>query len=648
MKKSGALVYAQDATTEVLCLGWYIAGDNQPSLWRPGEEMPVRLCRHVEEGGQILAHNVMFERSIWDEIMVKQYGWPPVGETQWFDTIAACAYRGLPLKLDTVSRVLKLDNQKTKMPTKFYSPDKNGKYAEMTEEDYEYCRNDVASEVDLAVRLGPLPPTERRVFDLDQRINSRGVAIDMDYIMACQRVVTKATTPLVSEFRDLTSGLVPTQAVKFGQWVRDQGVDMPNMQKETIDAVLGQSEIDYDTEYLDEEEDGPREVPLPDHVRRALVIRRAVGSASVKKLAAFRNTVAADGRVHGLLQYHAGMTGRWGGRLLQPQNFPRPTDTFSKVKCEDLVNAIMSEDVELIESLWGANAIEAVASGLRHGIVAGPGKTLVVGDFSTVEARLILALAGQHDKVKYLADDGPIYELMGETIYGYKVTKDGQPVERQVGKNAVLGLGYEMGWPKFQSQVKKQAGMILDEGLCRRTVKAYREDFAPEVPKFWRALENAALRCVKTGRPQVAYGFEFAREEDFLTIRLHSGKKLWYYQPQLIMKPMKWDPRDVREGWAYWTQKQGRWVRVDAYGGMIAAHVTQASARELLVHAMFNCEDAGLPLVLTVHDENVAEVDDHLANPDLMEEMMTDIPQWAKNINVPIKAECWAGKRYRK
>lgn len=651
LKKTGAWVYSEDPSTEVTCLA-YALETTYPhvGIWKPSDgACPPDLAEALELGAMLVAHNVAFEKAIWRTRMVPVFGWPEVAAERWHDTLATCAYRALPLKLDKAAGILKLPEQKGHVPRKYFGPDKSGAYVEPGPDLYEYCAQDVHTEVALAKRLGRLPEAEHKVWLLDQQINSRGIALDMDYIRASQTVVDRATAPIAAEFTRITGVEKVGQVAKVQKWLHSEGVHIDNLQKATIDALLGESEDEETLTGYYPPEDLSRS--LPDHVRRALQLRRLLGGAATKKLKAMRNCVASDGRARYLLQYHAAGPGRWGGRLLQPQNFPRPNEDLKTIPIDDLMAAIMSGDPAWVEGAFGVDAITAVATGLRHALVAAPGKVFMAGDFASVEARVVLALAGQTDKVEFLRNDGPIYEAMAESIYGHPVNKKDHPIERQVGKNAVLGLGYQMGAPKFQWQVKVQAGVDIDLELAKKTVTAYRTEFAPAVPKLWRGLEEAALATVQTGKPHESHGILYARHDEWLTARLPSGRKLWYFGPHLVKKHMPWSTEekpDIRLALRCYAWKQGRWQVRDLYGGLHTENVVQGIARDLLVHCMFLVEAENMPIVLTVHDEALPEVDENANLEVLFKQIMHESPRWAQAIGIPLAAETWIGKRYRK
>jgi len=314
------------------------------------------------------------------------------------------------------------------------------------------------------------------------------------------------------------------------------------------------------------------------------------------------------------------------------------------VEWEVVYDAIMTRDAGHIAMMYG-DPIEVVISGLRHCIIASEGRDLNVGDFARIEACIVLAFAGQHDKVKLLEDPkSDVYIDMAQTIYGVPVDKKKDPEKRTVGKQTVLGAGFGMGAPKFQKQYAPKESLEF----CKGVIDAYRKEWAPEVPKLWRGLEEAACETVWDRTPHEAYGVRYAIEDIWLTARLPSGRKLYYANPQRDRKAMPWDKDDVRATWTYEAQKSGRWRRCDAYGGLLTENVVSASARDLLVTAMFKCEKEQLPVVLTVHDEIVAEPLTQHSSADRLKQIMRDRPAWAVERNVPVDADCWAGGRYRK
>lgn len=654
LKKSGAWRYAEDPTTEILCLGWT---DGEETWVHPPDQLAVKvepLYSLAESPNCVfIAHNVAFEKAIWRNILVPVYGWPDIPNERWHDTQSVCAMKGLPLNLERAAAALGLANQKdmegSRVTVALNKPNRKGLFdrsPEKLQRVYDYNRRDLLVELELHRRIRGLGSAERKVWSLDQTINERGIRLDLEFIARAQSIVDQATGPLTKEFIDLTGGIRPTQRDKFITWLRKEGCGIPDLRKNTIadwldtpdeEASLSGNDDDYapvDNKIL-----------LPPHFERSLRILQVLGSTSIKKLGAMCSCIGSDGRARGLLQYHGAAPGRWSGRLLQPQNFPRPSLKVDgdAPNQDELVAAILTGDSEWVRCLYG-EPINVVSSTLRHALVSGRGKSFVVGDFASIEARIVLALAGQLDKVNLIASGQDVYVDMAQIIYKCPVDKKRDSEKRQIGKAAVLGCGFQMGWRKFKSRYCPDE----EDDFAKEVIRSYREDWAPCVPKLWRALEDASTQTAWTGKAHMAYGVVYALEDGWMTARLPSGRKLWYYGPRAIRKPMPWDFTDVRPGWEYSAWKMGQWQRISAYGGLLTENLIQALARDLLVHAMFKCEESNYPVVLTVHDEIVCEVDTSRADAKVLEQIMTDRPAWATGLQILVGAECWAGTRYRK
>lgn len=667
----GAWRYAEDPTTDAFCASVTVLGVEK-FLWTLGDpESTAKLKVLAEDPNTIfVAHNAGFEKAIWRKIMVPVHGFKDIPNSRWHDTMAVCAMRRLPLDLEMVARVLELPEQKDteghKITLGLSKLNKKGYYdrsADKIARSGTYCMQDSATEVALLQEIGYLPEGERDVWLLDQRVNERGVAVDPEFVRRSLQIVAGSTAPLLHEFRTLTGdgdpalGINPTQRDKVMAWVEKSGYWLPDLKKDTLAKIAGT--IEAEEALNDPQGDLPELPPLPPTVARAMRVRSLLASASIKKLSRMEQCVGLDGRARGLLQYHAAGPGRWGGRLIQPQNFPRGTvKVGGKALVADMaVDAIMTGDHEYVKATLG-EPIEVVASSLRHALVPGPGREFHGGDFSSIEARLVLAIAGQHDKTALLSSGADVYVDMAIDIFkmeridvSNKVLvnrfKDEHNEERQIGKNTILGCGFQMGWFTFRSRYCQDRS----EEFAKRVIDTYRKEWAPEVPKLWSGLEYAALETVLTGRPHEAYGVEFQIEGRWMTARLHSGRKLWYFNPKAVRKTMAWstpEKPDVRMAWTFQTMKMGRWITVDAYGGIITENVVQGDARDLMVAGMFKCEKNGLPVVLTVHDSIIIEPLKGAANADMLRQIMCDIPDWARQLKVPVAAECWTGDRMMK
>lgn len=602
-------------------------------------------------GPTIVAHNVAFEKAIWRNVL----HWPE--PARWYDTLATCAMKQLPLKLGEAARVLHLSEQKSERGDALIhllcKPRKDGSFNEeisLHQEMRDYCVQDTRAELELFRRTGNLGAAEYRVWELDQKINERGVLLDMPYVMACRTLAETAKEPLQREFTELTGIAKAGSQPKCKVWLHARGAPFPDLRRETVDEALEDEALTIrgETEVLYE---------LDEDTLAMLRMRQKLTSTSQSKLQAMTNVVGSDSRARFLLQYHGAGTGRWSGRLIQPQNFPRAKVKGAKV--DAVYNTIMLGDVEIARLLFGC-PIDLVTTGLRHAIVAGPGKKICARDFSTVEARVCLALAGAKRALAVFNDKSKdIYcenaSLIFKTPVEKSIAKDEHHPDhhrhaewRQTGKNSVLGLGFQMGAPKFKARYAKKHPLEFAQGV----VDVYRGEFAPEVPRLWANLEAAAITAVWEKRPCEAYGVEFKLEDGWLTAHLPSGRKLWYFDPKPLRKKMPWSTTerpDIRPAWSYRAKKMGVWMTIDAYGGHLTENVVQALARDLMVAAMFRAEANGFPVILTVHDEIICEPDACNADDRVLQELMVERPPWAVEIGIPVAADDgWTGERYRK
>jgi len=649
LKKVGAWRYSEDPTTEIVCAYFSINGD-EPIRWLPGLQWHerTRLWELANDPDvTFIAHNAGFEKAIWRNLMVPVFGFSDIPNSRWHDSMAACAMRSVPQEQRHAALVLGCAHQKdtkgSALTKSLSKPNKKtGKYdrtPETLKKVYDYCRQDILVQNDIHAAIGWLPPGERRVWLLDQRINERGLKLDLDYIRACKRIVDLSSPPLIAECMEITDGIRPTQRDEMIAWIAGEGVAIPNFQKATIAKLLGDEEEEEGS--FDE---GAYLPELPENIARALRIRQLTASASIKKLDKMLECVGHDGRARGLLQYHGAGPGRWAGRLLQPQNFPRGE---LKVASADIVPLVLGGDLDTLELLYG-HPLEILPSILRFAIVAERDRYFTSGDFAGIEARIVLALSGQHDKAAMMAAGQDVYCDMAASIYKRPITKADME-ERQVGKNTVLGCGFQMGAKKFHARYCPHMPLQFAQDV----INAYRQEWAPCVPKTWYGLEGAAVQTVHQGDPHEAYGVHYQVEElgsnRWLTALLPSGRKLWYFNPRPTMKSMPWDKTDVRKSWTSEAMKAGRWQTRDMFGGLLTENVVQGLARDLMVEAMFKCEKEALPIVLTVHDEIVAEPERVKADAETrLRQIMEDAPAWCREIGVPVSVETWKGDRYKK
>ncbi len=674
LKLCGAEVYSEDPSTEIICLVY--KWENFYHMWWPGCEFDVHLSRLAADPAvHFVAHNAAFEQAIWRNRMVALHGFPPIPVERWHCTLASCAYKGMRLSLDKVAIDLRLhdrkdlegnkltlglskfetkkdwmarkpDDVKTKKEwAKLYRPgmNLNPLVPEVRERVIEYCKQDVVVEDAVLHRVGLLKGKERQIWMYDQTINQRGVRIDLDFAHACQRIINQVTARLLREFQELT-GLAKIGSPKLLDWCLDQGVCLDNLQKKTLAAALEIEEDDPDPTFgyahlADEQENWAAEtiLCLPPIVRRVLEIRQALGGAAIKKIKRMLYCTGSDGRARGLLQYHAAHSGRWGGRLLQPQNFPR--DSLKGIDPDVAVQTILSGDPDVVESAFGLPVLDVISRCLRHALVASSGQTFLVGDYAQIEARIVLALAGQYDKCAVMAAGQDVYVDMARSIFAGEIDKE----RRQAGKAAVLGLGFQCGASKFQYMAEHNYGVSLPIEQCEAVVETYRKEWAPKVPPLWYEFDRASLHAVEKAQATEAYGVVFKPEGEWLTAALPNGwQKLWYYSPSMGIS--KFD----LPCWTSMQSKLGKWIRVDMYGGLETENVVQALARGLLCAAIDRLERAGFPVVLTVHDEIICEVDKDKADEVEFSRLMAEPTEWSDRLKIPVAVESWTGTRYKK
>lgn len=659
LKKCGVYVYAEDPSTEILCMAYSFDGE-EPGLLTDldldspaDDEAKRRIYQHISAGGEIRAWNAMFERVIWGEIM-SHLSWPEPNLEQWHDTAAEAAAMALPRALDQCARVLGLkvrkDDEGYKLMLKMCKPRKPTKeekkqYAGMdmpvlwhdSPADRErlglYCCQDVRTEQAVAPRVRRLSTREREVYLLDQHINDRGVSLDVALVHAAQAIVEEGTRRANDELDELTAGAATvTTPEAIRKWMAAAGVETENLQKATVrDLLAGEGG------------------ELPESVRRVLELRSVTAKTSNAKLAAMLNTVCRDGKVRGMLLYHGASTGRWSGKLLQPQNFPRP----AVEKVERFIQLVMENQFDLIESQ--EPALVVISSMLRSMLIASEGRRFLSGDFAQIEARIVAWLAKQQDLLDLFARGGKVYETMAAYIYKCAVEEIKNPSERRtVGKESILGSGFGMGWEAFQKNVKLKTGIDLTDEEAQSAITGYRELY-PLVVELWKDFQNAAMRAVENPGTIERAGrngcIKFVVRGPWLWVVLPTGRVLAYAMPKIQEKEPPWsikarakareagEPEPVRQMKKTVTCMgvngvTRQWERFHTYGGFWCENITQAIARDLMADAMLRAEDAGYECAMTVHDEIVADTDSGSLQEFL--KIMRVVPEWASGLPVAV------------
>lgn len=650
LQKIGAWKYAADMTTMVLCLSLKVVTDNRPA---PSRVLSERALHRIDPELMELcndptvifvAHNAGFEQAMWKFHMVPM-GYPELPPERWHDTMAVAGMKALPLGLDALVSALELPVKKDMDGHRHMlimcKPDKDGGWSQHNEFNlnrlYDYCGGDTEAQYGVYVSTKGLGPSERHTWVLDQKVNQRGIKIDREFVHACIDVLDQVRVPMTERFRELT-GLKPTQREKVLNWVNEQGVPLGDMKKATLDAIL-----DPDDEFGIEE----FTEPLPFHVHEAITLRRSLASSSVAKLQRMLDCAGVDGRVRYATQYHGARTGRDAGRLIQVQNYPRgEIGDRQGLTADILADAILTRNVAHIQELWGPDIFSAVISSLRSCIVPEKGKVLVAGDFASVEARNLLSMAGQHDRVEQMHAGLDVYSEMASLVFKRPINRKlpEHKKEGQIGKNCVLGNGYGLGPVGFRARFCPKESI----DLAMLAVTSYRTEFAPMVPKFWYGLWQASVDAVwcQHAKTHDYLGIEFRKEEDFLSMRLPSGRKIWYHRPRTTIT---YDPQgNERPSWTFMSYQGKKFRRHMAWHGMITADCIQGSARDLMVGAMKRAEAAGLTTIFKVHDELVFEEYDRPDIVQVVQQIMEDVEPWAFERRFRVKAEVEKMERYRK
>ncbi|NDB68797.1 MAG: hypothetical protein EB015_12490 [Methylocystaceae bacterium] len=639
LKTAGLHNYASNPFTGAHCLG-YCFDDGDVELLnfhasKFADDHPV--LRHIHDGGEIVAHNIDFELYIWNLILAPKHNWPLIDIKQTRCTMAQAYAMALPGSLDGASKALGIDMLKdmagARVMMQLARPKPDGtlwRYndnPEKFEALFAYCKQDVEVERELDNRMWHLSTQEQNYWMLDHKINRRGVQVDKDNIFKAIRLVESERARLDGDMLRVTGGVVSrcTEVQLLIKWIRSEGVEIDGVAKaDVIDALAGD---------------------LPRGVRNALALRKEAAKSSTAKLRAMHDRASNDGRVRGTLQYHGASTGRAAGRGIQVQNFPRPRPITKPKDIEDIIANISNRDY--IDMNYGP-VMDAMADCLRGMIIAKEDHELVAMDFSAIEARALAWLAGEEAVLDIFRTHGKIYEHAAAGIYNKHiddVTKD----ERQIGKVAILALGYGGGVGAFQSMARIYGVKVEDE-KADEIKKAWRAA-NKNIVRYWRDLESAAIDSVDlnvlTKAGPENREVQFRKNGSFLWCKLPSGRVICYPYPVIRKTQTPWGEDRNALYFMSVNGVSGKWEETSTYGGSLAENITQAVARDLLYSAIERLEENNFPIVFHAHDEVVTEIptDNTNALHDV-ERLMTVLPAWAEGM--PLAAEGWRGKRYRK
>lgn len=600
--KAGAYKYAQSPDFEILLFAYQWNNDPVKIIdLKNGEELSCWLMQALTDPSVIKhAYNAAFE---WYCLNRAGYETPV---DQWRCTMAHGLYCGYTAGLDATGKAIGLPQDKQKLttgraliryfcvpckPTKtnggrtwnqpWHDTDKWNLFKE-------YCCQDVVTEREILKRLDlfPMPEEEEQLWQMDVLMNAYGVRVDTELIDGALYIDQISAQRLTDEAIKLTGLDNPNSTAQLLKWLQDNGTETDNLRKETVSELL----------------DGIN----PEKVQRMLEIRQQLGKTSIKKYVAMNTACGEGDRVRGLTQYYgANRTGRWAGRLVQMQNLPR-----NYLKTLDYArNLVRAKNYDGVKILYG-NVPDTLSQLIRTAFIPSSGHKFVVADFSAIEARVIAWLAGEQWVNEVFATHGKIYEATASQMFGVPVERiaKGNPEYslRQKGKVATLALGYQGGTSALIAMGALQMGLTEEE--LPDIVQRWRQA-NPRIKGLWYAIENAALAVMETAQPQGINGLIFALEGDlvygqsFLTVRLPSGRKLFYPKP--FLKENRFEKMAVH----YYTvgQQTRKWEVTSTYGGKMVENIVQAIARDCLAVTLERIAAKGLQVVFHVHDEVIID-----------------------------------------
>lgn len=591
LARGGVKKYTEAEDFEILLLAYAIDEDPVRVLeltTKDDHEELHRVIGMLTDPDVIkVAHNATFERTC-----LGQYFGKYMEPEQWRDTMVMAAMNGLPMTLEAAGAALGLEQQKLKegkaLINYFCKPCKptiaNGGRARNLPEHApekwatfkEYCGRDVEVERSIYKRLEkfPVPDWERQVEILDAHINERGVLTDIELAEAAVAVDAELSQRNRTEMQQLTGLDNPNSVAQLKEWLKAVGITVDSLNKATVAELLGK---------------------VTDRtVRRVLQLRQLMGKTSVKKYQAILDAACEDDRVRGLLQYYgAGRTGRWAGRRVQLQNLAQ-----NHLDDLDMVRELVRDrDVETLELIYDS-VPDVLSQLIRTALIAPPGHTFLVADYSAIEARVVAYLAGEQWRLDVFAGDGKIYEASYAKAFHVPVesVKKGSP-ERQKGKIMELALGYQGGVGALKAFGADKLGLSEDE--MQQLVDQWRAA-SPTIPRFWRDAETAAKRALSNpGRTfALPCGVKYHRDADALRCKLPSGRMLSYWGARL------------EDGAIYFmglNQTTRKWEKTQTWGGRLVENIVQAYARDCLAVALLRLDAAGYKVVFSVHDEIIAE-----------------------------------------
>jgi DNA polymerase len=627
--KCGVYAYADSPAFEILLFAYsFDGGETQIIDLAQGEKFPAEVEDAIFDVSVTkTAYNANFERTC-----LSKYFGRYIPPESWHCSAVQAAMLALPRSLEDVGRVLGLDEQKMKegkeliryfcvpcKPTKAnggrtrnlpcHAPEKWELFKT-------YCKRDVDVEKSIRRKLHnfPIPESEMELYRLDQRINDRGVLVDMGLVeqaIACERLHKEVVTKRAYELTGLEN---PNSVAQLKGWLGDKGMEAESLSKKAVADMI--AETDGEVEEL-------------------LRLRLLMAKTSVKKYEAMERSVCSDGRVHGMLMFcGANRTSRWSGKIVQIQNLPKNYIPDLEL-ARDLVKQGRFEDIELLYD----STPNVLSELIRTAFIPKPGCRFVVADFSAIEARVLAWLSGEQWRLDVFTSHGKIYEASASSMFHVpmeEITK-GSPL-RQKGKLAELGLGFGGAAGALISMGALDMGLTEEE--LPPLVAAWRKA-NPHITQFWWDVDAAAIKAVTEKQKTKVGKIIFEYKSGILFITLPSGRRLSYVKPRMAVN------RFGRDSLTYeGISENKKWSRIETYGPKLVENIVQGTARDLLAEAMLRVEKKGYPIVMHCHDEIIAEVPEGSGSVDEMCEIMAIQPKWAEGL--PLRADGYSCSFYQK
>ena len=612
LAKCGVYRYCESPAFDILLFGYAVDGaEVQVVDLACGEIIPEEIISALSDTNvKKWAFNSAFER-----ICLSRFLGLPAGTyldpDSWHCTMIWSAYMGLPLSLQGVGAVLGLEKQKLsegKDLIKYFcqpcaATKANGGRTRNRPSDApdkwlafkKYNRRDVEVEMAIQQRLAKFPVSESiwEEYHLDQRINDRGVALDMELVEQAITMDRRSREELTEEMQKLTTLENPNSVQQMRQWLAENGMETETLGKKAVADLIKTA---------------------PEEIRNVLTLRLQLAKSSVRKYQAMENAVCSDGRARGMFQFFgANRTGRWAGRLIQMQNLPQN-------HLPDLTEAralVRSGDFEAVELLYG-DVPDTLSQLIRTAFVPREGCRFIVADYSAIEARLTAYLAGEQWRLEAFRQGKDIYCASASAMFHVPVEKHGVNGHlRQKGKIAELALGYGGSVGALKAMGALEMG--LDGEELPALVGAWREA-NPAIVSFWWAVDRAALNAVSNRTVSETHGITFEYRSGMLFITLPSGRRLAYVKPKIGEN--QFGGECITYEGVGGTKK---WERLETYGPKLVENIVQATARDVLAFAMKNLRDC--QIVMHIHDEVVIDAPPELTLQTVCDRMGTT-PPW--------------------